>query len=111
MGTIEDIGRRFVDAWHRLERGERVQKEHVTLASLDALLSTLTPERLELLRDVRREPAASVKALAEHPGRDHERVHEDVEALSAAGLLVRVDRGITAPFGEIRAELDRRAVA
>ena len=46
-------------------------------------------KRLELLRDVRREPAPPVKALADRLGRDYKRVHEDVETLAASGFLQR----------------------
>ena len=28
--TIEDMGRRFVDAWHRAERGESVSERHLS---------------------------------------------------------------------------------
>ena len=63
-------------AWRRLERGEKVRERHVTFPNLPSML---TPKRLELLQDVHREPAWSVKALAERLGRDYKRVHEDVE--------------------------------
>jgi predicted transcriptional regulator len=52
-------------------------------------LNALTPKRLELLQDVHRKPASSVKALAERLGRDYQRVREDVETLTASGLLQR----------------------
>jgi predicted transcriptional regulator len=69
MGTLDDMGKRFVSAWHRLERGERVRERHVTFPDLPAMLNALSPRRLELLRDVHREPAPSVKALAVRLGR------------------------------------------
>ena len=53
VGTLDDMGRRFVDAWHRAERGEAVAETHITFHDLPALLSALTPERLDLLRYVR----------------------------------------------------------
>ena len=80
VGTMEDMGRRFVSAWRRLETGEKVRERHVTFEDLPALLNALTPKRLELLREVRREPAASVRVLASRLGRDYKRVHGDVEA-------------------------------
>lgn len=39
IGTADDMGRRFVDAWHRAERGEPVDETHVTFRSLEALLA------------------------------------------------------------------------
>jgi len=105
VGTLQDMGKRFVSAWHRLERGERVQERHVTFPDLPSMLNALTPKRLELLRDVHREPAASVKALAERLGRDYKRVHEDVETLAASGLLQREDGRVSAPYDAITAEM------
>ena len=48
-GALEDTGRRFIDAWHRLENGKRVRERHLSFESLEALLSLLTPKRWELL--------------------------------------------------------------
>src|SRR6267378_1637280 len=105
VGTLDDMGKRFVSAWHRLERGERVRERHVTFPDLPAMLNALSPRRLELLRDVHRAPAPSVKALAERLGRDYKRVHEDVETLTAAGLLQRDDGRVSAPYDAITAEM------
>jgi predicted transcriptional regulator len=105
VGTLDEMGKRFTSAWHRLDHGERVRERHVTFPDLPAMLNALSPKRLELLRDVHREPAASVKALAERLGRDYKRVHQDVETLTASGLLQR-DRGrVCAPYDAITAEM------
>jgi predicted transcriptional regulator len=105
VGTLEDMGQRFVSAWHRLESGERVRERHVTFPDLPTMLAALSPKRLELLRHVHRQPARSVKALAEQLGRDYKRVYEDVEMLTASGLLSREGGGIMAPFDAIAAEM------
>jgi predicted transcriptional regulator len=105
VGTLGNMGERFVSAWHRLERGERVHERHVTFPDLRLMLNALSPKRLELLRDVHREPAASVKALAERLGRDYKRVHKDVETLAASGLLLRDDGRVSAPYDAITAEM------
>ena len=105
VGTPNDMGRRFVQAWHRLENGEKVHEQHVTFPDLSAMLSALTPKRLELLRDVHRAPAPSVKALAERLGRDYKRVYEDVENLTASGLLSRDGGRVSAPYDTISAEM------
>ena len=105
VGTIEDMGRRFVSAWHRLEQGEKVREQHLTFPDLPSMLSALSPKRLELLRAVHAEPAKSVKALAERLGRDYKRVHEDVETLTASGLLLRDKGQVSAPYDAIAAEM------
>src|SRR5579883_109414 len=105
VGTLDDMGKRFVNAWHRLERGERVRERHVTFPNLSAMMSALSEKRLELLREVHREPAPSVKALAERLGRDYKRVHEDVETLAASGLVRREEGRVSAPYDAISAEM------
>jgi hypothetical protein len=34
VGGLRDMGRRFVDAWHRAEQGERFSETHVTFLDL-----------------------------------------------------------------------------
>lgn len=65
----------------------------------------LTPERLELLRHLRWHQASSIAELARTLGRDYKRVHADVEALAAAGLIDRTPAGLRADYGEIRAKI------
>ena len=105
IGTPDDMGRRFVDAWHRAERGEAVDETHVTFFDLEALLTALTPKRLMLLRHVRRNAVANVRALAVALGRDYKNVHTDVEELTHLGLLVRTADGVVAPYGTVDARL------
>jgi predicted transcriptional regulator len=105
IGTPEDMGRRFIDAWHRAERGEEVNEEHITFRNLEALLAALTPKRVELLRHVRHNRVPSVKALATDLHRDYKNVHQDVEELTKIGLLARNAGEVTAPFGEVEAKL------
>ncbi len=94
---------RILDAIRRAEAGQVAPESHVTFESWEGLARALSGKRLELLREVRREPAASVAALARTLGRDYKRVHEDVEILCAAGLLDRTDDGgIRAGYDEIR---------
>ncbi len=101
-GSVDEMGKRFVDAWHRVERGEKVEEAHLTLPDLDAMLSVLTPRRLDLLRHVHRHPAATVAALARALKRDYKRVRDDVVALAQAGLIARDKDGIRAPFDSVQ---------
>ena len=66
----------------------------------------LTPKRVELLRHLHRQEVPSVAELARALGRNYKRVHADVEALTAAGLIDRTPAGLRADYGEIRP--DRR---
>src|SRR5258708_40009286 len=105
-GAIEDeASRRFVDAWHRGERGETFQERHLVFESWDALTRVLTGKRMELLRYVHRHKVASVRALAKALGRDYSNVHADVQALTAAGLLDSTDAGVRADYDAIETKI------
>jgi predicted transcriptional regulator len=103
--SAEAMAQRFVDAWHRAERGEAVDEHHLSFESWEGLAGVMTPKRLELLRHLRRHPVASIAELARALGRDYKRVHADVEALASAGLIDRTSAGLRADYGEIRATI------
>ena len=73
--------------------------------SWKGLNKVLTTKRLELLHHLRRHPAGSVAVLARALGRDYKRVHEDVEALAASGLLARDQLGLRTEYDEIRTSI------
>lgn len=103
VGTLEDMGQRFTDAWHRAERGEAVGETHITFHDLPALLAALTPKRLDLLRYVRHHEVRTIKALAAELRRDYKNVHKDVEELTKLGLLARTPGQVVAPYAEVDA--------
>jgi predicted transcriptional regulator len=105
-GSIEeDAARRFVDAWHRAERGEKFREHHLAFESWDALARVMTGKRLELLRYVRRHKVNSVRALAKALGRDYSNVHADVQALTAAGLIKAGEDGLRADYDAIETRI------
>ena len=104
-GTLDDMKRRVTDAVARARRGEITGEEHVTFESWEALASVMTTKRFEMLRHLHRNPEASVAALARSLKRDYKRVHEDVEALSQAGLIERSSDGLRADYDEIRTQI------
>lgn len=100
------VAARVVDAWERSEAGEEVApSHHVSFASWEALAAIMTPKRLELIRHLHKQPAVTIAALARTLGRDYRRVHDDVEALSAAGLIDRRDDGLHADYQSIQADI------
>ena len=105
VGTARDAGKRFLSAWNRAQTGEKVDERHVTFLSLEAMLAALSPKRLEMLRHLHREGAESVRALAVALNRDYKRVYEDVATLENAGLVVREDGRLTAPWDALSAEV------
>ena len=105
-GAMEgEASRRFVDAWHRAERGETFQERHLAFESWDVLSRVLTAKRMELLRHVRRHKVTSVRALAKALGRDYSNVHADVQALTSAGLLDPSDGGVRVDYDSIETRI------
>ncbi len=103
IGGPEDMGRRFLDAWHRAGRGEEVGETNVTFRDLETLLAALTPKRLQLLRYVRHNQIRNIKALAVGLHRYYKNVHRDVEELTKLGLLCRTLDRVVAPYAEVDA--------
>ena len=105
-GSLEDAAARVADAWRRAERGEKVETEdNITFVSWSALASHLTDKRYDLLRHLHRRPVVSIRALARELGRDFKRVHEDVTALEAIGLIQRDGTTLRADYDEIRTSI------
>lgn len=105
-GAIEtDAARRFIDAWHRAERGEKFCERHIAFESWDALARVLTGKRVELLRYVHRHKVKSVRALAKALERDYSNVHADVQALAGAGLLKASNDGLRADYDTIETRI------
>jgi predicted transcriptional regulator len=101
----EEASSRFVNAWHRAERGEIFHERHLAFQSWDALARVLTGKRMELLRYVRRHDVVSIRALAKALGRDYSNVHADVQALAAAGLLDASNGGVRADYDAIETKI------
>jgi predicted transcriptional regulator len=105
-GAIEDeASRRFVNAWHRAERGEKFHERHLAFESWDALARVLTGKRMELLRYVRRHNVTSIRSLAKALKRDYSNVHADVQALAGAGLLDTTAKGVKADYDAIETKI------
>ncbi len=106
VANLQQMGKRFADAWRSAERGELVGETHVTLLDIQALQAMLSPRRLELLRYLRQHGgASSIRGLAAALSRDYKNVHQDVSELEAAGLLLRDGRKLTAPWAEVQASV------
>lgn len=101
-GSFEDTKRRALDAVARHEQGESVEEHHLTFETWATFARVMTANRLELLRQVHRQPPRSIRALANALARDYRRVHEDVEALVEAGLLDRDETGLRADYDAIQ---------
>lgn len=98
--TAAGIRRDFLKAMKRAEAGDLTPEYRLHFESWESLVRTLTPKRLELIRYVRK-----VTDLAHGLKRDYRNVHNDVTALSEAGLLEKTEAGYRAPFDRIATEI------
>ena len=104
IGTLEEAGKRFVDAWHQAEKDEESSslKEYLTFENLEILLKVLTPKRLELLKELRNQGTSSIRQLSKILNRDYSNVHTDVKQLSLYGLIKKTkDEKFFVPWKEI----------
>jgi len=105
-GAMEkDASHRFIDAWHRAERGEKFEERHLAFESWETLARVLSGKRMQLLRYVRRHKVASIRALAKALNRDYSNVHADVRALADAGLLSESSQGLRADYDAIETRI------
>ena len=100
-GTFADTKRRVLEAVAAAEKGPVEPQEHLTFESWEALSSIMTTKRFELLRQLHASPELSVADLARTLKRDYKRVHQDVQILSATGLIERDSTGLRTGYDEI----------
>lgn len=63
VGSLDDMGKRFSNAWNRAATGKKVDETHVAFLDIKTMLDTLSPRRLEMLKFVRHCGAGSVKKI------------------------------------------------
>jgi predicted transcriptional regulator len=110
IGTLEDMGSRFIDAWKAAEAGRPVVRDNITFLSLESFLSTMSPKRLELMRHLRKNGPMSVRRLGQELARDYKSVHREVALLANAGLIERRAADLVAvAWDRVVTELDLAA--
>jgi predicted transcriptional regulator len=110
IGSLDDMGQRFINAWHAADAGEPVAREAVTFLSLEAFMATMAPKRLELMRHLRRTGPMSVRRLSKELARDYKSVHGEVARLIEAGLIDRNARDeVAVGWDRLVTELDLAA--
>lgn len=89
--AIKSEGEVFTDikeVWGKLESGKKVKKhEGISFENLDAMRKVLTEERLRILKTIKKEHPQSIYELAKMIHRDIKNTFNDVQFLSAAGLI------------------------
>ena len=103
--SLEEIGATFLDKWKAIERGEHIEEVSLHFHNLETVLRFLTPKRRDVLKYVRHHPVRTITEIATGVKRSYKNVHQDVSALLEAGLLVKSDKRIEAPYGVIQTEI------
>ncbi|MDB5642177.1 MAG: hypothetical protein JWN07_1494 [Hyphomicrobiales bacterium] len=88
------------------------QGHHISFATHELMLKTLTRKRWDILRELVGADPVSIRELARRVGRDVKAVHADVHALLDAGVLDRTaDYLIAFPYDRIHVEYEVGAAA
>ena len=87
----------------RAFQGE-AQGAFLSFETADLLWRVLTAKRWEILRCMTGAGEMSVREAARRVGRDVKAVHGDVQAMIAAGVIERGERGIVFPFDAIHVD-------
>ena len=106
IGSLDEVGKRFKDAWQLAESGQEIiqAKECLTFKDLEILLKILTPKRFELLKFLRNQGATSIRNLSKLLKRDYSNVYSDVKQLEFYGLIIKTKEDlIFVPWKEITA--------
>lgn len=103
----KESAQEFIRSWQRAERGETVETpvDRLYFPDIETLLRTLTARRLELMKTLHSTGALSIRAVAGLVQRDYKNVYQDIKALEAVGLVIRVDKGFSVPWERIVAEI------
>jgi len=111
VGDPVSTAKGFIDAWKRVERGEKVKtEERLNFENLETLLRTLTPGRWVLLKKLRTNSPMSIRALAKTLRRDYKNVHTDVQRLEHIGLIARTqDDKVEVPWDIVETRLSLAA--
>ncbi len=108
VSSLDEALADFKTTWEKVEIGEKFLTpiEIISFENAILLMKTLTPRRLELLQKLHAIGSSSIRALAKKLERDYSNVHQDVEILSKAGLLLQDKKGrYSMPWDKIVTEI------
>ena len=104
-GSLQEDASAFLEAWHRAEHGHHTPERVIAFERWEGLARVMTGERYRLLTHLHDHPEPSVSALARALGRQYRRVHADIAALEAAGLIERSAGVVRTTTDRITAEI------
>jgi predicted transcriptional regulator len=106
-GSFSDDTARILAAAERAEAEQPTEVEtHVSFTNRETFFRVLSPTRIAPLRHIRGHDVRGIRALSQAVGRDYRRVHDDVDALLAAGLIERRGTALTTDLDGAGAEIE-----
>lgn len=104
--TLQPDWKGALRAAARASRAASYQGEMLNFETPAQFFGQLTEKRWELVRAAQGQGELTVRELARRVGRDVKRVHEDVVALAALGLLERTDDGgVVCPYASLHIDM------
>jgi predicted transcriptional regulator len=105
--SLEETGKRVIDAWHAAEKGDVEPQFHVSFTDVATFMKVVSPRRVDLMKALRGAGPMSVRALSMLLKRDYKSVHGDVAKLLGIGLIDRTESGLVeVTWDKVSAELD-----
>ena len=103
VSTLEESLDQFGDYLQRtIQDKTTAPYSGIGFESIKYLFATLSPKRLELIEQLKRQGPMTVYALAKKLGRDYKNVHTDVKALEQWGVIGRDEQDcVQVPWDEI----------
>ena len=99
---------KFKSIWKAVEKGDVPTQsiEELHFVDADTLLKTLSPKRLDILRQIHHDGPMSVRAVSKCVKRDYKTVYQEVKLLCRIGLIIKDDQGLlVVPYEKISAEI------
>jgi len=102
FGGFKQMGKRFIDAWHQAEKGQKIiEKNLITFDDFTSLSKVLSNTRLQLLLTLNKIGFASVRQISHQLNRDYHGVHRDVKLLEAHKFIAKKEDKFYIPWEKI----------
>ena len=108
--VLQEMGERFIEAWNSGKPSNPISTFSFSNAS--QLFAVFTPKRWELIEQLQKLGASSIRGLTRALGRDVRRVHDDITVLVEWGIVERNEGGkVFVPYDVIHIGVDLKAAA
>ena len=110
--NLDDALAETARVWKAAEKGKKQKPSTgIGFSTYADMHRILTPKRLDIVRALAGNKPMSIREVARRVRRDFKGVHTDVVALANAGVVDRMEEGISFPYDRIHFEFDVLAAA